>query len=226
MAVKCMVLWFNLFFFIGGLAMVIIGAVVQGFFSQYIQFFDSKYETPGIALIILGSIIMFISLLGCCGAKKENACLLTTFSVFLSLVIVAEIGACIAVAVLRAQVESVAQNRMETSMQHYGPIDSLVTETWDNLQQEYHCCGVHNYSEWLNSTFGAIPKSCCKDASCENQTVTDIYTNGCYESLKLSALNNMAAITVGAAILAIIQVVGMWMACGLSRGIRNSYEVL
>lgn len=59
-----------------------VGAVVQGFFSEYIQFFANKYETPAIGIIILGIIIMVIAFFGCCGAKKENVCMLNTVMEF------------------------------------------------------------------------------------------------------------------------------------------------
>jgi len=225
MTVKYLVLIFNFCFFLCGIALIVLGGVVQGFFADYVEFFEGKYETPGVAIIILGSIILVISFFGCCGAKMENSCMLTMFAGLLGLIVVFEVGACIAVAVLRSEMEEKVQERMVSSLERYGPEDSLITQTWDKLQTEYHCCGVHNYTEWRNATVKEIPVSCCREKNCTPSAST-VYTEGCYDSLKNSALNNLAAITVGAVILAILQVVGIWMACGLSRGVRDRYEVL
>jgi len=230
MAVKYLVLLFNFAFFLCGLGLIIIGSVVQGFFSEYVEFFDNKYETPAIGLIVLGVIIMIIAFFGCCGAKMENVCMLTTFAVLLGAVVVCEVAACISVAVLRAQVSSAVRTNMQHTQDKYGAQDSLVTETWDHLQQEYKCCGVHNSSDWLESSYGRIPDSCCKhpaeDCAKDLLLTAPLFTSGCYSSLQESALDNLAAVTTGALVLAGLQVLGIWMACGLSRGIRNRYEVL
>ena len=60
---------------------MVIGGVVQGFFSQYVMFFENKFETPAIGLIIIGLIIMLVSFFGCCGARYENVCMLRTVSI-------------------------------------------------------------------------------------------------------------------------------------------------
>jgi len=230
MAVKYLVLLFNFAFFICGLGLIIIGAVVQGFFSQYIEFFDNKYETPAIGIIILGVIIMIIAFFGCCGAKMENVCMLSTFAGLLGLLVVCEVAALITVAVLRAQVSSGVQANMAHTQDRYGAQDALVTRAWDTLQQEYECCGVHNSSDWLNSTYGRIPDSCCKHPAkdCANglALTAPVFSPGCYPALQASALDNLAAVTTGALVLALLQMLGIWMACGLSKGIRNRYEVL
>ncbi|ETE69983.1 hypothetical protein L345_04210, partial [Ophiophagus hannah] len=73
------------------------------------------------------------------------------------------------------------------------------TKTVDILQAEFQCCGVENYIDWQNTTFGlrfsSVPKSCCKvpvescvtdlneDIVGINQEVTGILL--CYMLLKI-----------------------------------------
>lgn len=65
---------------LSGWVLIVLGGVAQGFFSSYIQFFNDRYETPAIGIIILGAIIVFISFFGCCGAKRENVYMLRIVS--------------------------------------------------------------------------------------------------------------------------------------------------
>lgn len=79
---------------------------------------------------------------------------------------------------------------------------------------QYHCCGSENYTNWF-SLKAQVPDSCCitetKDCAAGINVDTPnadkvIYTDGCYDSLQQSALNNLAAITAGAVVLALVQV--------------------
>lgn len=50
--------------------------------------------------------------------------------------VVCELAACITVAVLRSEVQSAVKENMKQSMTQYGKNESLVTATWDDMQQE------------------------------------------------------------------------------------------
>ena len=53
-----------------------------------------------------------------------------------------------------------------------------VTENWNLMQNEVHCCGVKNYTDWANTTFSKgshVPDSCCQE-----------YTTGCGLNMILS----------------------------------------
>ncbi|KAL9707367.1 hypothetical protein quinque_010885 [Culex quinquefasciatus] len=51
-----------------------------------------SFWTAPIVLIVIGSVIFVVACFGCCGAAKESPCMIITFSVFLGLVFLAEIG--------------------------------------------------------------------------------------------------------------------------------------
>ncbi|KAL7642889.1 UNVERIFIED_CONTAM: hypothetical protein RMT77_006177 [Armadillidium vulgare] len=237
LTIQYLVFLFNLIFFAGGLVLIIVGGIAQGFFKEYIQFFDNEFKTPAMGLIILGAIILVVSFFGCCGARKQNVCMLNTFSFFLGLLLVMEIIAAITIAAYKSDIENEVARNMNTTMFKYGPNDTLATNAWDDLQETYKCCGTYNYTNWKDTEFSKgyrVPDSCCKEIreGCGNGTLTsqekpeDIYTSGCFDSLKASAKHNLGIIIGAAVAIAIVQVVGVWMSCCLVRAVKENYEVL
>jgi len=236
LTVKYLVFIFNLIFFLSGLVLIAVGVVAQLFFNQYMQFFDQKFETPAIGVIILGSFILVISFFGCCGAKKENVCMLRTFSFLMVVVLLCEIAAGITVAVLRPEVEDIVKGNMEKTMTSYGDPKSLITMTWDDLQTNYKCCGSSNYTDWDNTDYGknvtGVPDSCCKEPSVGcghnvfNGSTDNVNTDGCYTALTASAMRNIGAIIGGAVALALLQLFGIWMSNCLVRAVKERYEIL
>lgn len=145
-----------------------------------------------LTLITVGSIIIVLSFLGCCGAIKEVRCMLATFfALLLLMLIVLMIGGIIAY-VFRGQITNYFRHHLYMSLnQSYGE-DDRETHAWDCMQQTFKCCGVEGgvnstsswayykrNTEWyFNQTsvrrpFGSyhhngrmyVPKSCCKDMS-------------------------------------------------------------
>ncbi|XP_076028811.1 CD63 antigen-like [Oratosquilla oratoria] len=232
LTVKYTMFIFNIIFFISGLILIGVGGVAQGFFRDYLDFFDSQFVTPAIGIIILGCIIVVISFFGCCGAKKENVCMLKTFSGTMIIVLILEIAAGITLAALRSDVENLVVDNMMKSMKNYNASShDGVTETWDKLQETYTCCGTKNYTDWGNVFNNSVPDTCCKvvKRDCGVGAITDpesIYTNGCFKALHDSALYNIGAVSGGAIGLAVIQIVGIWMSFCLIKAVNERYEIL
>ena len=63
-----------------GITMVAVGAYVQYQMTDYLNFFDTNVNGPAIVLIVVGLIIFVIAFFGCCGAIKENYCMVLTVS--------------------------------------------------------------------------------------------------------------------------------------------------
>lgn len=164
--------------------------------------------------------------------------MLRTFSFLMVVVLLCEIAAGITVAVMRSDVENLIKKNMNNTMGQYNNTQDLVTKTWDDLQRKYMCCGTDNYTDWMDTNFGAsvdgVPDSCCKNetkgcgSNVFNKKTPDlgIYTDGCYEALNDSAMRNIGAIIGGAVGLALLQVVGIWMSHCLVRAVKERYEIL
>ncbi|XP_042568230.1 tetraspanin-7-like [Cyprinus carpio] len=108
----------------------------------------------------------------------------------------------------------------------------------DNVQKSLRCCGVLNYTSWFSSVYypvNGIPPSCCANISdcnssdLRNATIapTKIHQQGCYELVTTFIETNMgiiAGVTFG---IAFSQLIGMLLACCLSRFITaNQYEMV
>lgn len=75
------------------MALIIVGAVVRDKYGDYFSYADSSFANVAVFLIIVGVIVFVIGFLGCCGAIKENYCMVTTFSVLLGIIFILEIVA-------------------------------------------------------------------------------------------------------------------------------------
>lgn len=245
LTIKYLVFFFNLIFFLSGLVLIIVGGIAQGFFHQYIQFFDGQYETPAIGVIILGSVILIVSFFGCCGAKKENVFMLRMFICLMVVILLLEIAAAITVAVMRPDIEKLVKKNLDkTMLQYTGNKTDLATLTWDDMQQNLKCCGVMGYKDWQDTEFAnrthSLPDSCCVDdepgcganvfpddeATTTKSPSSAIFTEGCYTALHDAALSNIGAIAGGIAGLAFFQILGIWMSSCLIKSARERYEIL
>lgn len=58
-----------------------------------------------------------------------------------------------------------------------GLIAPSVAVIYDQLQSEFHCCGIHSYEDWydIKSWPGErwVPRSCCKNKLIENLNYQD-----------------------------------------------------
>uniref|UniRef100_A0A2C9KTG3 Tetraspanin n=1 Tax=Biomphalaria glabrata TaxID=6526 RepID=A0A2C9KTG3_BIOGL len=228
--VKYLLFVFNLIFVIAGIGLIAAGAYVKVKLDQYYDFFGSDYVGPGILLIIVGVIIFLLAFFGCCGAIKENYCLTMTFAVFLGIIFVLEIAAGIAGFVLRDDIDREIDDILTKTLPKYNN-SSGIRKTWDSLQDEFHCCGPDNYTQWKSMGIfsgGNLPASCCKDSklACSTNDTSNIYNEGCVSKFE-DWLKDKVAIIGGVGIgLAFVQVVGILFACCLARAIKKEYEVV
>lgn len=68
----------RLFFLqICGLALIVVGVLVQMALHSTVMIKDASASAIPLVLIIVGVVIFFIAFFGCCGAWKENYCMIT-----------------------------------------------------------------------------------------------------------------------------------------------------
>ena len=229
--VKFLVFFFNFIFWLCGIALIILGVYVQ------IELSKTLVTTPtasasGAPIVILavGIIIFFISFFGCCGALKENYCMVTTFAVLLTLIFLLEIAAAIAGYVFKDKVKAVLEREIKEEMRVYGN-DTEVTQILDNLQHKYNCCGAFNYTDW----FGvpgfkphSVPESCCNHGmNCtSNPTPENVHNTGCVEKMELWMKKHIIIVAAVALGIALFELLGIVFACCLMKAIRSGYEVM
>ncbi|KAJ8013432.1 hypothetical protein DPEC_G00053200 [Dallia pectoralis] len=163
--------------------------------------------------------------------------MLKLYAMFLSLVFLAELVAGISGFVFRHEIKGTFLRTYTDAVLNYDAEDEK-SQAVDNVQNSLRCCGVHNYNSWLGSIYypdNGFPSSCCINLSdcnpkdLRNTTInqTKIYQQGCYELVTSFLEINMAIIAGVTFGIAFSQLIGMLLACCLSRIITaNQYEMV
>ncbi|CDW55483.1 CD63 antigen [Trichuris trichiura] len=216
--IKYLLFLFNFVFWLSGIGLIVVGAVIQIKYSSYVNFLgDDSFLSAPIMFMVVGCIIAILGFFGCCGAIRENYCMTMTFAVLLGVIFILELAAGIASYVLRNDVEELLGERVKHGMENYNQTGSEgVTMAWDALQREFKCCGTNNYTDWYHVKVGRVPKSCChipaeecspnsKENDDTNHMAEYIHTEGCIDGLKDWVVNNVAVVGGVACGVAVVQ---------------------
>lgn len=228
-AIKYILFVFNLIFVVTGITLLGVGIAIKAVYHEYETFLDDRFFSAPALLIFVGTIIFFVAFFGCCGAIRENHCMVMTFSILMGVIFVMELSVGIAGYILSDETTDVLTSNLNASMARYNQSQEL-TEVWDQLQENLHCCGTHNYTDWYPILNNSIPMSCCGSEvgavghmTCNAESKTLFHTP-CLKSLSVNIRDN--AVTIGAVgiSIAFIQLMGVIFACNLARSIRSHYE--
>ncbi|MEQ2271519.1 hypothetical protein XENORESO_005416, partial [Xenotaenia resolanae] len=146
-----------------------------------------KYLPSFELMISIGVIIMVLGFLGCCGAYRENRCLLLLFFILLFLIFVLLLAAGILAAVEGDKVKGFVEEKLKDltpiSNQPQNVIDDM-----EKLQRELKCCGLmKGPPDWTK-----IPDSCrCNSTATENKCTGGIYQEPCYDKIITYMKSNM-----------------------------------
>jgi len=216
----------NFVFVVVGAALIGLGAYIQVGAKQYLDFLSDNYLNTPIFIMIVGGVIFIVAFFGCCGAYKESSCMIYTYAVLLSVILICEIGAGIAAFALKGDLKNVIETKMVDGMKNYGKDGhDGVTNAWDLLQTDLACCGSHNYTDWASVMPNAVPDSCCKEdtkgCGSEADYVDHINQKGCLVEFEDKFVGNIGIVGGVAVGVALAQVLAVAFACCLARGIRK-----
>lgn len=192
---------------------------------------DTLYMAS-IFLISLGCIVFVVGLLGCCGSLTQTKWMLLTYFALVTVIFVGEIALAIAVYVEKDTVSQSIKDQFADCMDKYDAQDEgICADTVDSIQSVLHCCGEDSPTEWQNATRFSTkyqtspPASCCKEkaTSC---TYGEAFQEGCYTTISTIVNKNAKYIGLGALIVAVVELLGMSLACYLRTYItkREQYE--
>lgn len=238
---------FNFVFWVVGAVVLAVGiwAKVDPNMSHYVNVagFGALISAAAVVLICVGAFIFITGFFGCCGAMKENGCMLLTYASILCFILVLQlVGGIIAIA-FRGRLDESLKKNMENSLINQYSVDKAVTEAWDAMQQTMKCCGANKgVADWQDSKWKeshknqTVPNSCCAsqtpeglkncqmDAGKANVTSVSVYTTPCHDQL-LNNLKSKATILIGVALgLVFVQVMVIVVACMLRRSINSQYQ--
>ncbi|KAI9578768.1 CD63 antigen [Glossina fuscipes] len=227
--IKCITFFCNLLFALTGLLILFVGAMVQLNYSHYSNFVSEQIWTAPIILIIIGSIVAFICFLGCCGALKENGCMILSFAILAFAIFICEIGLGIAGYMKHAGLRRIMEAQFNVTMRDYNERDDY-RDAWSLLQSELECCGTYGPSDWEavyhNTTLHA---SCCPIIvlnEADKCTTAHASPDGCLNKL-IHILDSNALVLAGVVLgVATIQLLTILFACCLCRSFCGSYQTV
>jgi len=221
----------NFVLFAAGAFLIGAGIYVYTQMNDFLEFFDERYANGAILLGVCGVILFVLGFLGCCGASKENSCMLYTFAALLSVIVIAEVaGAIYVFAVNPAGSREEIEKKLNEAMENYGQGDEYdgVTITWNFAQYTLKCCGVDDDNDWTSSPYGKIPNSCYKNAQCDSLyrecskgATGEKYTTGCLDKIEDFAKSNMSLVGGIGIGIALLQVLGVIIACKIPKEYQN-----
>ena len=97
---------------------------------------------------------------------------------------------------------------------------------WDNIQQNFGCCGLDSYEDWVLAV-KSTPLSCCEiphgvldTFTCNNETTT-LHGVGCVKSFGEFVQTHAKTLGLAGIILAMVQLFGLIFACLIARRIKK-----
>ncbi|KAM7130940.1 tetraspanin-8 [Ciconia maguari] len=172
-------------------------------------------------LIAVGSIIMVLGFLGCCGAIKESRCMLLLFFIGLLLILILQVTGGVLGAVYRSQIETSVNKTLLSSvnsLQSSTEESKVFQEKFQKFERMNQCCGLLNGpTDWgknFNAPFGNNKICECEleDAStdlCTNFQGRYIYKKSCGDVI-IEYLKDHLLIIMGIAFgLTIIEILGL-----------------
>ncbi|XP_029901775.1 tetraspanin-8-like [Myripristis murdjan] len=210
--IKYLLFFFNFLFWVSGC--IILGVSIYLKVSKDENKITSQ-AVPGIDLMIaIGVIVMVLGFLGCCGAIKENRCMLLLFFISLLLIFILLLAA----GILGAVDQNKAKELVDEHLGKLLPLNSQPADVQTDLQkleEELKCCGLLNGpSDWGSS----VPSSCdCKDTSeaCMTSGSRQVYKTPCATHI-ISLIEKYMNVVLGIAFaIAILLIFGMAFAMTL-----------
>ncbi|CAH8493008.1 unnamed protein product [Schistosoma haematobium] len=154
---QCLLVIFNCGAFICGLGLIVVGALGLHSVVNHWKDIEPPLQSLIIFIIVLGCFLFVLGALGMFGACTKNVCLLTTYCILLSILIVAEIATGIFAIVEKPKVKKHVTDALREFVKEYSH-DEHVSKVLDEVQQKLQCCGADSLKDYVTP-----PPSCYKD---------------------------------------------------------------
>lgn len=244
---KVLLILFNFIFWLSGAALLGVGIwlKVDKTILKLLEFINIDQTDPMLdyaayLIIALGAFVFLVGFCGCCGAIKENKCLLGLYIFFLFIIMAGEIAAGVLAILYKDKVNSELTSKLTNVLQNKYVANNTIAEPIDFAQIYFKCCGVNGPNDWDNSTYSknttgrTVPESCCRrKASAESKDPTDLtpsdfqtcanpadaatYDTGCYKAA-MEWFDKHATILIGVGIgIACLELFGFIFAICLCR---------
>ncbi|CAL8356171.1 unnamed protein product [Merluccius merluccius] len=234
---KTFLISYSLIFWVTGVILLAVGVWGKVRLEAYLSLAQDQSTNAPYVLIGTGAAIVVFGLFGCFATCRGSPWMLKLYAMFLTLVFLAELVAGISGFIFRHELKDILDKAFTNAVTNYNTTDSQ-HDALDTIQTTLGCCGANKYTDWNGTAYfkeHGIPTSCCVNkTSCTPETLKDldkaakeVYTKGCFfvvSTIMEANLGIIAGVSFG---IAFFQLIGIFLACCLSRYITNNqYEMV
>lgn len=172
--IKYLMFIFNFFIFLCGASLLGVGIWVildpTGF--REIVAVNPLLFMGAYIVVGMGALLFLLGFLGCCGAIRENKCLLLFFFLFILLIFLAELSAAILAFIFR---DNLSRDFFTKEVKkHYQGTNSsqIFSSTWNSVMTTFECCGVNGPQDFEDALYfntlypsDIVPEDCCRRTS-------------------------------------------------------------
>ncbi|XP_029453041.1 tetraspanin-8 [Rhinatrema bivittatum] len=162
-------------------------------------------------LIAVGSIIMVLGFLGCCGAMKESKCMLLLFFIGLFLILALQVTAGVLGVVYKPKVEK----EINSTLNGLLPLTSqspTFQSTLQTFEKQQKCCGLINgYVDWGSNDISSCscPMTATPDLCTTTPSGISVYKQTC-AAVSVEFFENHMVIAIGIAFgLVFVEIIGL-----------------
>ncbi|CAM4477022.1 unnamed protein product, partial [Lepidochelys olivacea] len=229
---KLSLMAFSFVFWAAGLTMLTLGIWAKISLGSYLVLSANHYPNTPFILLATGAAVLVWGFLGCFSAAAEHRCLLRTYAAFQLAVLAAGLAAGLSALFYRRDLAEGFRAGLREAVRAYGE-DEQKADALDSLQRALDCCGAESYRDWLASPWslaqpgrnGSVPGSCCRARrGCQHSPLPPdargIHRDGCFAKVSGFLSDNLFYIATAALGLALLQGVGIVLACLLAARLR------
>ncbi|XP_038640768.1 tetraspanin-16-like isoform X2 [Scyliorhinus canicula] len=218
--IKFLMVGINAVITVAGFVLLGFGVWVKVHGDSILQILGTRaghFLNVGYFCIAAGCFLALLGFIGCCGVIKESKLLLMLFFLAMATLFIGEITCAIVILVFQSIVATVfheeALNLLKNNYTGFGD-RNFASYGWDSVMSTFHCCGLNNYTDFIDSFYekrkGRLyPKSCCLDPTstdCDGIDIsaTVIYTKGCFNAVSSMIKRNsivVGGVAVGIAVI-------------------------
>ncbi|EDW01551.1 GH21499 [Drosophila grimshawi] len=168
-----------------------------------------------IIMITLGSVVVFISFLGCCGAIRESVCMTMSYAVCLLILLILQLTIVVLLFTNKEKFDTAMGDVIDKAWESREAREGGV---FDAIQKSLHCCGRNGPQDYTVSVFTqGLPASCC-EGTCLNPLN---YYGGCHAKfVDFMSGSSEKAKFFGLGLIG-VELIGFIFACCLANNVRN-----
>jgi len=145
---------------------------VEGLTNELVEARQSLWVyVPMMVVLVVATIVLFMSLVGCVGAATLSYAMLSGFSMFMFVTSMLAAAAIIWIFCGNMEDSIVDKFAME-KIEKYHKKENYFNFIIDYIQTDMECCGFKSPNDWR----GSLPPSCCNSLLCLNNTFPTNYT--------------------------------------------------